>query len=186
MRGAFHGSGSGDILISNVDCTGTEDSLLDCTVSYSSSFICFHSEDAGVICPPTGPQNCTDGAARLQGGSSPYEGRVEVCLHGRWGSVCDDNWSSENAMVLCRQLNYVGNGDPVAVHNALFGQGSGLIFLDDVRCVGDERNLLNCRANEIGAHNCEAAEDAGAFCPCELCKWSGTCLLSMAVQVHSH
>ena len=43
---------------------------------------------------------------RLVGGQSTYEGRVEVCLSQRWGTVTDDGWSTADAQVLCRQLGY--------------------------------------------------------------------------------
>ena len=37
-------------------------------------------------------------------GSSAIEGRVEVCFEGIWRTVCDDGWSVNDAMVVCRQL----------------------------------------------------------------------------------
>ena len=47
---------------------------------------------------------------RLVGGRSPNEGRVEICLNGQWGTVCDDYWSTLNGQVACRQLGYLSTG----------------------------------------------------------------------------
>ena len=49
---------------------------------------------------------CIDGSIRLIGGTRPNEGRVEVCLDNRWGTVCDDAWGTVDASVACRQLGY--------------------------------------------------------------------------------
>ena len=49
---------------------------------------------------------CHTGEIRLQGSTSQYRGRVEVCANGVWGTVCDDSWDSTDSSVVCKQLGY--------------------------------------------------------------------------------
>ena len=47
---AYFGRGSGEILLDNLNCTGTERSLLQCGHNGLPVHNCRHSEDAGVTC----------------------------------------------------------------------------------------------------------------------------------------
>ena len=128
----------------------------------------------------------THGQIRLVGGTSVLEGRVEVCVSGRWGTVCDDFWSSTDARVVCRQLGYSTSGrtpieqtfhDSLHVHDnhylhnigsvartsAYFGQGSVPILLDDVSCRGTETRLIDCTYSSHTL-DCTHREDAGVTC----------------------
>ena len=49
---------------------------------------------------------CLYGQLRLVNGPRPNVGRLEICIEGNWGTICDDDWSEANAQVVCRQLGY--------------------------------------------------------------------------------
>lgn len=48
---------------------------------------------------------------RLVNGVNPYSGRVEVFHNSKWGTVCREGFTKDEAQVVCR--NYIGIG-----HNA--------------------------------------------------------------------
>ena len=96
------------------------------------------------------------------GGGLDNYGRVEIYHNGRWGTVCDDHWTMNEANVVCRQLGYPGARQ--ALRSAAYGEGSGPIWMDDVRCQGREAFLSHCRSNDWENHNCNHREDASVKC----------------------
>ena len=43
---------------------------------------------------------------RLMEGETEWEGRLEVCLSGRWGTVGGNEWTQTNSHVVCNALGY--------------------------------------------------------------------------------
>ena len=54
--------------------------------------------------------DCDDWDIRLVDGANELQGRVEVCLGGLWGTVCDDFWGPLDAGVVCASLGYSRQG----------------------------------------------------------------------------
>ena len=56
---AVFGEGTVPILFDDIQCTGEEDSLLECTYDFTTAD-CSHSDDAGVACLDQGEQSFVD------------------------------------------------------------------------------------------------------------------------------
>ena len=108
--------------------------------------------------------------------SGVAQGRLEVFYMGEWGTVCDDGGGKDGssdvqrnnnmATVVCRMLDmgYRGNYRGTVYNKAGMGEGTGRIWLDEVRCTGSERRLFDCPHSGISIHDCEHDEDVGIAC----------------------
>jgi hypothetical protein len=46
---------------------------------------------------------CIHGEVRI---TDTLYGRVDVCINGTWGTICDNQWDNYDASVICRQLGH--------------------------------------------------------------------------------
>ncbi|XP_046863502.1 deleted in malignant brain tumors 1 protein-like, partial [Xenia sp. Carnegie-2017] len=148
--------GSGRIWLDDVQCVGNESNISSCSHREWGLHNCRHYKDAGVQCS-------VFNSVRLRGPESSIgRGRVDVFYNGEWGTICDDGWDINDAKVVCRQLGYDYAGRALLGGNV--PHGSGRIWLDKVRCVGNENNILSCSHSGWGSHNCTHDKDAGIQC----------------------
>ena len=75
---------------------------------------------------PTVSIQCDYGEIRLVDGTTLQEGRLELCINSSWGTVCHDNWgvrasTSDASHVVCRQLRYKENGEPISITISIIG-----------------------------------------------------------------
>ncbi len=73
--------------------------------------------------------------------------------------MCNDRLSEEAVKVVCHEFGF-GAGELTTG----FGAGTGLIWLENVDCDGDEGSLSECANNGYGEHNCNHEEDVGIVC----------------------
>ena len=49
---------------------------------------------------------CMDGEVRLRDGPNPLEGRLEICINNAWGTVCREEFTSDEAGIVCDRLGF--------------------------------------------------------------------------------
>ncbi|GCB78033.1 hypothetical protein scyTo_0016777 [Scyliorhinus torazame] len=176
-RSVSYGEGTGVIWSYNVSCNGTEPTLDQCSVNPVIRNNCTHAEDAGVTC--SGPVS-----VRLVNGNNVCSGRVELYRNSKWGTICDNGWDVHSAKVVCRMLN-CGTA-LAATRGAYFGEGTGDIWLDNVRCKGTELALYQCSANPLVGTNCTQKEEAGVICsgPVPIRLANGSTMCSGRVELY--
>uniref|UniRef100_A0A1X7T7Q6 Uncharacterized protein n=1 Tax=Amphimedon queenslandica TaxID=400682 RepID=A0A1X7T7Q6_AMPQE len=150
-----------------LNCNGTEEAIYDCNATYGGiNSLC--QNDAGIICQEIDNvtySNCTTGSVRLIGpaDAGSTAGRVEVCINKAWGSVCDDEWSTTDANVVCDQLGYYPS-EAIARYGSYYGKGSEPILVSGLECTGSEFKVLDCPRGTYSVKSCGDYNEAGVKC----------------------
>ncbi|KAH9493192.1 Deleted in malignant brain tumors 1 protein [Bulinus truncatus] len=158
--------------LDDVNCTGTETNVFDCTHRQLGGHNCGLHELAGVKCIP----EKFDKYKRLVHGGENYQGTVEVFYNNRWGTVCDDYWSDNAAQVVCSMLGYVRSGAVPVSGNGFKSIQYNDFWLDHIKCSGNETSLFDCPHLPWGEHHCGSSEQAGVRCTpvCQSSFWKCT------------
>ncbi|XP_012863262.1 T-cell differentiation antigen CD6 [Echinops telfairi] len=150
LPGLHFTPGRGPIHRDQVNCSGTEAYLWDCPGMPGAGY-CGHKEDAGVRCSE-------HQSWRLTGSADPCHGQVEVDYHGVWSTVCDSEWYSPEAEVLCQSL---GCGPVDSIPKGLPHSLAGRMYYS---CTGGETTLAECSWRFNNSNLCSQSLAAKVFC----------------------
>ncbi|XP_052268580.1 uncharacterized protein LOC127869962 [Dreissena polymorpha] len=163
--------------IGEFGCNGNEEDLYECGSGQwlKSSTACPSGENVALNCRAQTPVRLMEGlqeAADIE--QNPIKGRVEVQYRrydqelqkyrdDHWGTICDDEFGDDDALVLCSMMGYsVGKVYRPYEAYALFGNET--IILDDLQCLGVEEDVSECKAREWGTHDCVHDENVAIYC----------------------
>ncbi|XP_070282474.1 T-cell differentiation antigen CD6 isoform X3 [Myotis yumanensis] len=150
LPGLHFAPGRGPIHRDQVNCSGTEAYLWDCPGRPGERY-CGHKEDAGVVCSE-------HQTLHLTGGTDRCEGQVEVHFRGAWNTVCDSEWYTSEAQVLCRAL---GCGTVAGIPRGLPHSLPGQMYYS---CQGDESTLSDCSWRFNNSNLCSQSKAARVLC----------------------
>lgn len=87
------------------------------------------------------------------------------CLPGVCCSIRLNNYYCSTGIIVAVTVTYISGARAIqGPISGVYEAGTGQIYLDEVRCVGTERMLVDCIASGVGTHNCDHNEDAGVKC----------------------
>ncbi|KAM6162686.1 antigen WC1.1-like [Erethizon dorsatum] len=137
------GPGSGSIWLTNLQCTGEETHLWQCSSWTWGQHDCDHEADVGLFC---------SGFMRLGGDSGFCSGRVEVNPGGGWIPASDVNFTFPTAQVICAEL---GCGEAVSVLTNVSRNASEQVWAEEFRCAGQEPELWFCPRAPCPGGSCQ-------------------------------
>ncbi|XP_052762890.1 scavenger receptor cysteine-rich type 1 protein M130-like [Mya arenaria] len=159
-KNAYFGQGHGKVAIAELNCTGSESDIADCASRTWLINSCTHQDDVGVGC---------DSHIRLVDGPRVTEGRLEVYFRGQWGTICDRQFTSGDAEVVCRQMNYqYFSGYNVVKTGGTYGTSSARTIIGNLSCHGNENDIAICPSDPWLNTSCSHGNAVGVDCGSKL------------------
>ncbi|RUS76380.1 hypothetical protein EGW08_015860 [Elysia chlorotica] len=153
--GAGHfGVGAGVSWHLNTSCLETPQPQCASVSHDTTSALCSHDQDAGVICDHMLK------IVRSDPSSSTIKGRLEIHHRGLWLPICGEGWTSYSARVACRQMGHI-DGRESELEELL--PESNSTWLSHVDCRGTESRLDLCPSNGWTS-SCPSFKPAGILC----------------------
>ncbi|XP_052754555.1 protein bark beetle isoform X2 [Galleria mellonella] len=105
---------------------------------------------------------------RLLGGRTQHEGRLQVRIDDKWGTVCNYRWNIINAALVCNQLGLALNPDDWYLEpNEIPSAGvTEDIILSNVECTELDNDITKCKAETRNhfENSCTHENDVGIRC----------------------
>ncbi|XP_012531769.1 protein bark beetle [Monomorium pharaonis] len=105
---------------------------------------------------------------RLLGGKTNLEGRLQVKIGNKWGTVCNYGWTILDAALVCHQLGFILDFENWFMERSQI-PNAGInedILLSNVRCNEYDSDITKCRAEKEQdfENSCTHANDVGVRC----------------------
>lgn len=105
---------------------------------------------------------------RLLGGRTTMEGRLQVRIGDKWGTVCNYGWNIRDAALVCHQLGLTLNPDDWYLERSeIPNAGTNEdIILSNVRCTEDDVDVSRCKSEAMDEflNSCTHDNDVGVRC----------------------
>ncbi|KAI6660266.1 Lysyl oxidase-like 2 isoform X1 [Oopsacas minuta] len=105
---------------------------------------------------------------RLRGGSSYWEGRLEILHELSWGTICSKDFTLTHADIACKSLGLGRAEEMFNTASSGYGRGIGEIWIGDFDCSNplSADSLLDCDSSDWGYSTCryDHAWDVGIKC----------------------
>ena len=91
-------------------------------------------------------------------------GHVEIFYKNEWGTICNQNFTEVNAQVLCKGAGYEDGEYSNNRWNQGYATKASKIWLDNVKCYGNESWIGECQHRGWGLHKCTHSQNIGVHC----------------------